>query len=79
MLKEVIGIAKEAGEAMLEIYYDAQDVEISRKDDDSPLTKADLASHHIIVDALKKLDPNTPIISEESGIPDYEERKDWTK
>src|SRR6056297_732416 len=79
MLKEIIGIAKEAGEAMLDIYEDAQDVEISRKDDDSPLTKADLASHHIIVDALKKLDPETPIISEESGIPDYEERKGWNK
>ncbi|MGM0547155.1 MAG: 3'(2'),5'-bisphosphate nucleotidase CysQ [Bacteroidota bacterium] len=79
MLKEIIGIAKEAGEAMLEIYHDAQDVEITRKDDDSPLTKADLASHHIIVDALKELDPDTPIISEESGIPDYQERKGWNK
>jgi len=79
MLKEIIGIAKEAGEAMLEIYHDAQDVEITRKDDDSPLTKADLASHHIIIDALKKLDPDTPVISEESGIPDYEERKGWNK
>jgi len=79
MLKEIIGIAKEAGEAMLEIYYDAQDVEISRKDDDSPLTKADLASHHIIVDALRELDPDTPIISEESGVPEYEKRKGWDK
>lgn len=79
MLKEIIGIAKEAGEAMLDIYYDAQDVEISRKDDDSPLTKADLASHYIIVDALQELDPDTPVISEESGIPDYEERKDWSR
>lgn len=79
MLKEVIGIAKEAGQAMLDIYHDAQDVEITRKDDDSPLTKADLASNHIIIDALKELDPDTPIISEESGIPAYEERKDWTK
>jgi len=79
MLKEIIGIAKEAGEAMLEIYHDAQDVEITRKDDDSPLTKADLASHHIIIDALNELDPDTPGISEESGIPDYEERKGWNK
>ncbi|NGP87799.1 3'(2'),5'-bisphosphate nucleotidase CysQ [Fodinibius halophilus] len=77
MLKEIIGIAQEAGEATLEIYNDSQDVEISRKDDDSPLTKADLASHHIIVDALKELDPDTPIISEESGVPAYEERKGW--
>jgi len=79
MLKEIIGIAKEAGEAMLDIYHNAQDVEITRKDDDSPLTKADLASHHIIVDALQELDPDVPIISEESGIPDYEERKEWEK
>jgi len=79
MLKEIIGIAKEAGGAMLEIYHDAQDVEITRKDDDSPLTKADLASHHIIIDALNELDPDTPVISEESGIPDYEERKGWNK
>ncbi len=77
MLKEIIGIAQEAGEAMLKIYNDAQDVEISRKDDDSPLTKADLASHHIIVDALKELDPETPIISEESGVPAYDERNGW--
>ncbi len=79
MLKEIIGIAKEAGDAILDIYYDAQDVEITRKDDDSPLTKADLAAHHIIIDALKELDPETPVISEESGIPVYEERKKWTK
>ncbi len=79
MLKEIIGVAKEAGEAMLEIYHDVQDVEITRKDDNSPLTKADLASHHIIMDALKELDPDTPVISEESGIPVYDERKEWTK
>lgn len=79
MLNEVIAIAKEAGEAILDIYHVSQDVEISRKDDDSPLTKADLAAHHIIIDALKELDPDTHIISEESGVPEYEERKDWTK
>lgn len=78
MLNEVITIAKEAGEAILDIYHASQDVEISRKDDDSPLTKADLSAHHIIIDALKELDPDTSIISEESGVPEYEERKDWT-
>lgn len=79
MLKEIIGIAQQAGAAMLEIYHQAQDVEITRKNDDSPLTKADLASHKIIVEALKELDPETPLISEESGIPDYAERKRWNK
>ena len=37
------------------------------KSDDSPLTKADLASHRVIVDGLSKLTPDVPIISEESS------------
>lgn len=78
-LQQIIEVAKEAGDAMLEIYNDAQDVEITRKEDDSPLTKADLASHHIIVDALEEIDPDTPVISEESGIPEYDQRKEWSK
>lgn len=79
MLKEIIGIAQKAGEEILEYYHQETDVEISRKDDDSPLTKADMAAHHVIKDALEELDPDTPIISEESGVPDYEERKNWQK
>lgn len=75
MLNQVIKTAEEAGQKILEFYE--TDVEVITKEDDSPLTKADLAAHHIIVNALKEIDPDTPIISEESGIPDYEERKDW--
>ncbi|SMO65427.1 3'(2'),5'-bisphosphate nucleotidase CysQ [Fodinibius sediminis] len=75
MLKEIIETAQKAGEAILEFYGD--EIDVMHKDDDSPLTKADLAAHRIIIDALKKIDPDTPVISEESGIPDYENRKDW--
>lgn len=77
MLNRVIKTAEEAGKKILEFYQ--TDVEVITKDDDSPLTKADLAAHHIIVDALKEIDPETPIISEESGIPDFKERKEWNK
>jgi 3'(2'), 5'-bisphosphate nucleotidase len=79
MLKKIIGVAQEAGDAILEYYHQETDVEITKKDDNSPLTKADMASHRVILDALQKLDPETPIISEESGVPDYEERKNWSK
>jgi len=79
MLEEIITIAEKAGEAILEIYHQVQDVEITRKDDDSPLTKADLASNKVIIEGLQELDPETPIISEESGIAGYEERKEWSK
>lgn len=78
MLKKIIETAQRAGEAILEYYHAADEVEIMHKDDNSPLTRADLAAHHIIVDALKNIDPGTPVISEESGIPDYDERKGWT-
>ncbi len=75
MLNQVIKIAREAGKRILEFY--ATEVEVITKEDDSPLTMADLAAHHLIVDALKEMDPDTPIISEESGIPEFEERKNW--
>ncbi len=77
MLKSIIEIAEKAGQEIL-TYYDEK-IEVSAKEDNSPLTKADLAAHHIITDALKKLDPQTPVISEESGVPEYEVRKAWKK
>ena len=77
MIKQIIEVAREAGDAILEYYHD--DVEVVKKDDESPLTKADLAAHHVIIDALKKIDPDTPVISEESGIPEYEERRSWAR
>lgn len=77
MLEKIIETARRAGDAILEFYSD--DIEVIDKEDESPLTKADLAAHHIIVDALAEIDPDTPVISEESGVPDYEERKNWTK
>lgn len=78
MLEKIIETAREAGDAILEFYTD-DDIEVYEKDDESPLTKADLAAHHIIVDTLAEIDSETPVISEESGVPDYEERKDWKK
>lgn len=77
MLHAIIEIAEKAGQEILK-YYD-EEIEVSSKEDNSPLTKADLAAHYIIVDALKKLDAQIPVISEESGVPAYEVRKTWKK
>lgn len=75
MIQEMVEIAKKAGEAILG-FYD-EEIVVDYKSDDSPLTKADLAAHHVIVDGLKKLDNTIPIISEESGVPEYGIRKEW--
>jgi 3'(2'), 5'-bisphosphate nucleotidase len=63
-LNQVTHIAEEAGRAILDIYQ-RDDFDIQTKSDQSPLTKADLASHQIIVETLNKLTPEIAILSEE--------------
>ncbi|HEY0868429.1 MAG TPA: 3'(2'),5'-bisphosphate nucleotidase CysQ [Fimbriimonas sp.] len=75
LLSSVVEIAVRAGDAILEVY--ALDFASYEKEDKSPLTEADLASHRIIVDALSKLTPDMPILSEESRTIPYEERVGW--
>ena len=71
----VISIAVEAGKEILQFYDDP--IEVEHKSDDSPLTKADLAAHHVIVDSLKKGYSGVPVISEEGGSAEYSVRKEW--
>ena len=70
-------IAVDAGKAILDVY--GKDFEVSHKDDASPLTQADLASHRIICDALAHLTPDIPVLSEESSDLDYDTRADWSQ
>ncbi|MDB4093356.1 3'(2'),5'-bisphosphate nucleotidase CysQ [Flavobacteriaceae bacterium] len=73
-LNTAITAALEAGKAILEIYHSGEfDVEI--KGDNSPLTKADTASHNVIMTYLIKTD--IPVLSEEGKAILYEERRDW--
>jgi len=74
-LEKIIEIAKEAGDAIMEIYQ--KDFSIEYKDDKSPLTEADIKSNEIICEALIQLYPNIPILSEENKMVSYEERKNW--
>jgi 3'(2'), 5'-bisphosphate nucleotidase len=76
LLPKVVELAREAGEAIMEVYRSG-DAGTTIKADDSPLTQADLASHRIIVSGLKKLTPNLPILSEEAGDIPYAERNLW--
>lgn len=56
-----IGAAMQASKAVMEIY--AQDFAIEHKDDNSPITKADLQSNQIIKEILSS--SGLPILSEE--------------
>jgi 3'(2'), 5'-bisphosphate nucleotidase len=79
LLNEVLAIARRAGEAILDVYNAADDLQIQSKADDSPLTIADERSNQIIVDGLQALDASIPIVSEESPLPAFAERSQWSR
>jgi len=76
-MQSVISIALEAGQAILQVYQD--EIHVSQKTDDSPLTQADLAAHNLIMAKLTALDPILPVISEESASIPYEKRSKWDR
>ena len=63
-LDPVCAIAQRAAEAILAVY--AQDFEVICKDDNSPVTAADLAAQRVIEEGLRELAPGVPVISEEA-------------
>jgi 3'(2'), 5'-bisphosphate nucleotidase len=77
-LESIIDIAREAGNAIMQIYQ-SENFDIQTKTDHSPLTKADSSSNAIIVSQLKKLYPDIPVISEENKAVPYELRKKWQR
>ncbi len=75
-LLQLCNIAKNAGDEILRIYNN-NDVNISVKPDDTPVTDADIASHNEIVKGLTSNFSQFPIMSEEANIADWEQRKLW--
>ena len=76
LLDSVIPLSRIAGEQILKI-YDTK-FEVETKDDNSPLTAADMAAHHCLLKGLKALNPVYPIISEESAALPFAERSQWS-
>ena len=74
-IQDIVIIAKEAGNAIMQIYK--QDFEVEYKQDNSPLTLADKKANDIIEDGLNQLSVNFPILSEEGKEIPYEDRKHW--
>ncbi|MBK8533866.1 MAG: 3'(2'),5'-bisphosphate nucleotidase CysQ [Candidatus Competibacteraceae bacterium] len=76
-LEPVRLLAVEASAQILGIYATAFGVTV--KDDDSPLTAADLAAHQVIVAGLQRLTPEIPVLSEESASIPFAERSQWQR
>jgi 3'(2'), 5'-bisphosphate nucleotidase len=61
----------------LNVYENA--FEVHSKSDASPLTAADLAAHHCIVEGLERLTPDLPVLSEEAADIPWETRRHWQR
>ena len=75
MIKNLIEISERAGEVILNEY--GKNTTVDWKADDSPLTQADRKSHQVISSELKRLYPDTPILSEEGSSVSYNDRSKW--
>ncbi len=77
LVNEIKSICCKAGDRILEIYE--TDFAVETKQDNSPLTAADMAAHNTICEALSSLTPSIPILSEESSSISFEKRQSWNQ
>jgi 3'(2'), 5'-bisphosphate nucleotidase len=75
----VIDLAREAGRATMTYYDGPTDAAVREKDDRSPVTLADEVAHDILVEGLGRLDPATPVVSEEAEAAAFEHRRAWRR
>ena len=79
-LREVILLAKKAGQDILKYYaLPNEAMHVAHKKDNTPVTAADLCAHEIIYRGLQTLTPQIPILSEEGNIPRWEVRRRWER
>lgn len=77
LLSQAVAAAYDAAQAILRLY--GEPVLVEYKDDRSPLTAADSASHRLILAALQQSTDALPVLSEESRSIPYAERSAWSR
>lgn len=77
-IKSLVNLVQTVNQCLCEFYQhyqQNQELQVSTKQDNSPVTEADMAAHHLIEQGLNKLTPTIPVLSEESSS--YELRHQW--
>lgn len=78
MLDQVCQLARNAGDAIMQVYDGTKPMDVVSKADNSPVTAADIAAHTVIMDGLRTLTPDVPVLSEEDP-PGWEVRQHWQR
>lgn len=82
VIGELLDLSADAARVIRDFYalYATQaEPRHQEKPDRTPLTQADLASHHILTDGLRERFPDLPVLSEESTKDEIRERHSWTR
>ncbi|WP_185233466.1 3'(2'),5'-bisphosphate nucleotidase CysQ [Teredinibacter franksiae] len=79
LLDHVASICRAAGERIMAVYESSDELEVTSKADNSPVTRADIAAHDVLEPALKALLPGVPVLSEEAAIPSFSIRSQWQR
>ena len=77
MIQNILRIAKEAGKEAMKFYGSSEGT--VQKEDESPLTLADCASHRCIEKLLREAYPDIPVLSEESAEGELKGRSGWSR
>ena len=78
LAEALLPIVARAGAAIMRV-YDDPNFAVQRKEDNSPLTLADLESQRVILEGLAALTPSIPVLSEESAQAPWSERQTWSE
>jgi 3'(2'), 5'-bisphosphate nucleotidase len=74
LLQNAIHASLLAGVEIME-YYISEDFDVDTKENNTPVTQADIAASNVIIDILART--HIPIICEETAETPYQERKTW--
>lgn len=76
----ITALAKEAGTAILKYQgLSSAELNVTKKQDNTLLTEADLQAHEILCTGLQEIAPEVPVLSEEGAIAPYTERNQWSR
>ncbi|HCD13606.1 inositol monophosphatase family protein, partial [Shewanella sp.] len=78
LIDHVIAIAMEAGQKIRQVYQQGS-FSKETKEDNTPVTSADIAAHNIICSSLQALTPDIPVLSEEAADIPLSERSQWRR
>ncbi len=79
LARPLLNLCRDAGAVIKGHYFAPGADRFEAKGDETPLTRADLDSHDLLVAGLERLTPGVPILSEESAERERRQRLDWTQ